>query len=162
MGKMIAIASYLFFSTAGRISRASWWIGVGALIILNLVLFFVLWTILGPALIANFFGRLIWLCVTALNIYAVYCLSAKRFQDRDRSALNARIVAGVWAAKAVLDLFRITGDLGDPGALDQLFVLAGTGIALWYFIELGWLEGTPGPNRYGEAAVDLAAPPPAV
>jgi uncharacterized membrane protein YhaH (DUF805 family) len=121
------------------------------------VLFFVLWTILGPLLIANFLGRLIWLCVTAFNIYAVYCLSAKRFQDRDRSELNAKVVACVWAVKAVLDLFRITGDLGDPGALDQLFVLAGTGIGLWYFIELGWLEGTPGPNCYGETALDVMA-----
>ena len=154
---MVNIVADLFLSTAGRITRSSWWIGIGALVVVNLVLFFVLWTILGPSLIANFFGRLVGLCVTAFNIYAVYCLSAKRFQDRDRSALNAKVVAGIWAVKAVLDLFRITGDLGDPGTLDQLFVLAGTGIGLWYFIELGWLEGTPGPNRYGETAVDLIA-----
>jgi uncharacterized membrane protein YhaH (DUF805 family) len=154
---VVNVLAELFLSTTGRITRSSWWIGIGALVLLNLVLFIVLWTILGPSLIANFFGRLVWLCVTAFNIYAVYCLSAKRFQDRDRSQLNARVVAFVWAAKAVLDLFRITGDLGDPGTLDQLFVLAGTGIALWYFIELGWLEGTPGPNRYGDTAVDVMA-----
>jgi len=154
---LVDTARHLLFSTVGRITRSTWWIGIGALVVFNLVLFFVLWSILGPSLIANFFGRLIGLCVTAVNIYAVYCLSAKRFQDRDRSALNAKVVACIWAVKAVLDLFRITGDLGDPGAVDQLFVLAGTGIGLWYFIELGWLEGTPGPNRYGEAAVDLAS-----
>jgi len=156
---MIAVATSLFFSTAGRITRSSWWIGMGALVVFNLVLFFVLWTILGPSLIANFFGRLVWLCVTALNIYAVYCLSAKRFQDRDRLELNAKVVGGIWAVKAVLDLFRVTGDLGDPGSLDQLLVLAGTGIGLWYFIELGWLEGTPGPNRYGDVAINLASRP---
>ena len=156
---MIAVATYLFFSPTGRITRSTWWIGMGTLVVLNLVLFFVLWAILGPSLIASLFGRLVGLCVTAFNIYAVYCLSAKRFQDRDRSALNAKVVAGIWAAKAVLDLFRLTGDLADPGTLDQLFVLAGTGIALWYFIELGWLEGTPGPNRYGETAVDITSQP---
>jgi uncharacterized membrane protein YhaH (DUF805 family) len=154
---LVDTTRHLFLSTAGRITRSTWWIGIGALVVLNLALFFVLWIILGPSLIVNFVGRLVGLCVTAVNIYAVYGLSAKRFQDRDRSALNAQIVAALWAAKAVLDLFRITGDLGDPGALDQLFVLAGTGIGLWYFIELGWLEGTPGPNRYGETAVDLAS-----
>lgn len=156
---LVDTARHLFLSTSGRITRSTWWIGIGALVVLNLALFFVLWTILGPSLITNFFGRLVGLCVTAVNIYAVYCLSAKRFQDRDRSALNAQIVAALWAAKAVLDLFRITGDLGDPGALDQLFVLAGTGIGLWYFIELGWLEGARGPNRYGETAVDLTSRP---
>jgi uncharacterized membrane protein YhaH (DUF805 family) len=154
---LVGTARHLLFSTTGRITRSTWWIGIGALVVLNLVLFFVLWSILGPSLIANFFGRLVGLCVTVVNIYAVYCLSAKRFQDRDRSALNAKVVAGIWAVKAVLDLFRVTGDLGDPSALDQFFVLAGTSIGLWYFIELGWLEGTPGPNRYGEMAVDLAS-----
>jgi uncharacterized membrane protein YhaH (DUF805 family) len=154
---MIGVAAYLFFSTAGRITRSTWWIGIGALVVLNLVLFFVLWSILGPSLITSFLGRLVGLCVTAFNIYAVYCLSAKRFQDRDRAALNAQVVAGLWTAKAVLDLFHITGDLSDPSTLDQLLVLAGTGIGLWYFIELGWLEGTPGPNRYGQTAVDLAS-----
>jgi uncharacterized membrane protein YhaH (DUF805 family) len=34
--------------------------------------------------------------------------------------------------------------------LDQIFVLAMTGIALWYFIELGLMRGTEGPNPHGE------------
>ena len=148
---------YLFFTTQGRITRNTWWIGIAGLVVWNLVVFLVLWSVLGPSLIVNFLGRLVSLCFTALNIYASYCLSAKRFQDRNRSALNAKVVAGAWAAKAVLDLFHITGDLGVPNSLDQLLVVAGTGIGLWYFIELGWMEGTPGPNDYGQAPVEIIA-----
>ena len=54
------------------------------------------------------------------------------------------------AAKALLDLLRITGGLHAQTWLDQLFVLAGTGIALWFFFELGLMRGTVGPNAHGE------------
>lgn len=153
---MIAAATYLFFSTAGRITRASWWIGVGALVVLNILLFFMLWSILGPSLITSFLGRLIDLCVSVFDIYALYCLSAKRFQDRDRSALNAKIVALIWIAKVVHDF--LISDLREPDTFLLLFVFIGTGTAVWYFIELGLLTGTPGPNRYGEEAVNLISP----
>ena len=154
MATIIDLAIRLYFTTKGRITRATWWIGIVGLVVFNLVVFVVLWSIFGPSLVLNFFGRLISLCFTALTIYGSYCLSAKRFQDRDRSAFNARLVACAWAVKAVLDLFHITGDVV-PNTLDQLFVLAGTGIGLWYFIELGWMEGTVGPNTYGEAPLDV-------
>jgi uncharacterized membrane protein YhaH (DUF805 family) len=151
---IIDLAIQLYFTTRGRISRATWWIGIGGLIAWNLVVFLVLWSIFGPNLVLTFLGRLISLCFIAMTIYASYCLSAKRFQDRDRSSLSAKIVAYAWAAKALLDLFHITGN-AVPNTLDQLFVVAGTGIGLWYFIELGWMEGTAGQNAYGEAPLDV-------
>ena len=154
---MITVASYLFFATTGRIARSSWWIGIGTLIVLNILVFFVLWAVLGPNPFVSLFGRLVALCLNALNIYIIYCMSAKRFQDRNRSALNAMIVAFIWAAKAAHDLF--VGDLREPDTFDLLFVFLGTGTALWYFIELGLLQGTPGPNRFGEAAAGLFARP---
>jgi uncharacterized membrane protein YhaH (DUF805 family) len=155
---LVDLAKRLFFSTHGRISRATWWTGIGALIVWNLVVFFVLWSIFGQSLVLNFFGRLIATGVTALNIYGSYCLSAKRFQDRNRSALNAKIVAAVWAVKVLLDLVRIT-DNPVPNTLDQLFILAGTALGLWYFIELGWMEGTRGQNDYGDDPLDTAERP---
>jgi uncharacterized membrane protein YhaH (DUF805 family) len=62
----------------------------------------------------------------------------------------AQIGAGLAAVKSVTDLVRITGNLHSQNFLDQIFVLAGTGIALWYFIELGLMRGTVGPNAHGE------------
>lgn len=152
---MINLATYLYFSTQGRISRQTWWIGIAGLVGWNLLVFVVLWSILGPSLVLNFFGRLVWLCFIALTIYTTYCLSAKRFQDRDRSALNAKAVAGVWAVKAVLDLFHMTGEFGASDPLTQTFMLIATGIGLWYVIELGSTQGTWGPNRYGADPTDV-------
>jgi uncharacterized membrane protein YhaH (DUF805 family) len=140
----------LFLSPKGRISRKTFWIGVGALIVWSIVVFVVLWTLLGPSLIQNFLGRLVGFPFTLLTIYFAYNLTAKRFNDRGRPSINAKAVAGLMVAKSALDLFRITGDLHARTWLDQLFVLAGTGIALWFFFELGLMRGTVGPNAHGE------------
>ena len=146
----LASLTKLFLSAKGRISRRTFWIGAGLLVAWAFVVFVVLWTVLGPSLIQNFFGRLVGFPFVLLTIYFAYNLAAKRFNDRDRPIICAQAVAGVAALKSVLDLVRITGDLHQQNLLDQVFVLAGTGIALWYFIELGMMRGTEGPNAHGE------------
>lgn len=140
----------LFLSPRGRISRKSFWIGAGLLVAWAALVFIVLWTVLGPGLIQNFLGRLVGFPFTLLTIYFTYNLAVKRFNDRARPMICAQAVAGFFAVKALMDLVRITGDLRTSNWLDQLFILIGTGIALWYFIELGLMRGTAGPNDHGE------------
>jgi uncharacterized membrane protein YhaH (DUF805 family) len=140
----------LFLSTKGRISRKTFWLGVGALVVWSIVVFVVLWSLLGPSLVQNFLGRLVGFPFTLLTIYFAYNLAAKRFNDRARPIINAQAAAGVMTVKALLDLVRITGDVRATNILDTLFLLAGTGIALWFFIELGLMRGTVGPNEHGE------------
>jgi uncharacterized membrane protein YhaH (DUF805 family) len=139
----------LFLSPKGRVSRKTFWIGVGLLVVWGIVVFAVLWTVIGPSLVQNFFGRLAGLPFTLLTIYFAYNLVAKRCNDRERPLVLAQAVAGIAAFKSVTDLVRITG--GQHASwLDQLFILAGTGIALWFLIELGLMRGTVGPNAHGE------------
>ncbi len=140
----------LFLSSKGRISRKTFWIGVSGLVVWGILVFVVLWSLLGPNLIQNFLGRLVGFPFTLLTIYFAYNLAAKRFNDRMRPIICAQAVAGFFAIKALLDLFRITGDLQTSNWLDQLFLLIGTGIALWYFIEPGLMRGTVGANDHGE------------
>jgi uncharacterized membrane protein YhaH (DUF805 family) len=144
----------LFLSARGRISRKTFWIGAGLLVVWGVAVFIVLWTILGPRLIQNFFGRLVGFPFTLATIYFAYNLSAKRFNDRARPIICAQAAAGFAVLKAVTDLVRITGDLHAQNFLDQLYILGGTGIALWYFIELGLMRGTVGPNPHGEDPED--------
>jgi uncharacterized membrane protein YhaH (DUF805 family) len=140
----------LLLSPKGRISRKTFWIGVGVLVAWSIVAFVVLWSTFGPFLVQNFFGRLIGFAFTLATIWFGYNLTAKRFNDRNRPIICAQIGAGVAAAKSVTDLVRITGNLHSQNFLDQVFVLAMTGIALWFFIELGLMRGTEGPNPHGE------------
>src|SRR5947207_8820832 len=120
----------LFLSAKGRISRKTFWIGAGLLVAWAFVVFVLLWSVIGPSLVQNFFGRLVGFPFVLVTIYFAYNLTARRFNDRDRPIICAQAVAGIAALKSVLDLVRITGDT--QNFLDQLFVLAGTGIALWY------------------------------
>ena len=140
----------LYLSPRGRISRRTWWIGVIGLAVWSIAIFIVLWTLIGPNLIQNFFGRLAGLPFTLLTIYFAYNLAAKRFNDRNRPIICAQLGAGFVALKSLLDVPRITGDLHAQTWLDQLFLLAFTGVALWYFIELGLMRGTIGANPHGE------------
>lgn len=140
----------LFLSSRGRISRKAFWIGAGLLVAWAVLVFVVLWTVLGPSLIQNFLGRVVGFPFTLLTIYFAYNLAVKRFNDRARPIICAQAVAGFFGVKALLDLVRITGDLQTSNWLDQLFILIGTGIALWYFIELGLMRGTVGANAHGE------------
>ena len=61
--------AYLFLSPKGRISRKTLWIGAGVLTIYSILLFIVLWSILGPSLIQNFLGRLVGFVFTLPTIY---------------------------------------------------------------------------------------------
>jgi uncharacterized membrane protein YhaH (DUF805 family) len=152
------IAPYqLYFSALGRISRQGWWIGIAGLVALNIALFMLLWSLIGASLILSFGGRLVGFAVTLLAIAMTYHLAAKRFHDRNRSETNAKVVAGIWALKALLDLFHVTGDPAVSNSLDTAFLLAGTACALWFFIELGCMPGTIGRNAYGADPLDPSA-----
>lgn len=145
--------SDLYFSPRGRIPRSTWWIGVIGLVVWNVVVFFILWTVLGPKLYLTFVGRLFGFAFNVLNIYLAYNVAVKRFNDRERAVVNAQAVAAFWGFKSVTDLFRITGDPWAQNWMDKLFLLGGTAIGLWYFIELGCMRGTVGPNAHGEDPV---------
>ncbi|MDQ8727256.1 DUF805 domain-containing protein [Bradyrhizobium sp. LHD-71] len=147
---MVENLADLFLSSKGRISRKTFWIGVGALVAWSILVFIVLWSALGASLVQTFLGRLVGFPFELATIYFGYNLAAKRFNDRARPLICAAAGAGVAAVKSLLDLVRITGDPLTQTWLDELFILAGTGIALWYFLELGLMRGTVGPNDHGE------------
>ena len=50
---------------------------------------------------------------------------------------------------SLLDLAGVTGDWFGPNVADYIFQVALTIIGLWYLVELGFLRGTPGDNKYG-------------
>ena len=146
-----------YFDPSGRINRSSFWLkGVlllhliwGALLISILVVLlnievgggylrypllfeiltnprdFILFVLLGVILFAGYW----W------NSFAV---TAKRLHDRDKSAGWILL----WWAISVI---------GGP----LTFGLATVVVAIWMIVELGFLEGTPGRNRYGYSETDL-------
>ena len=148
--------TWLLLSTKGRIPRSKFWIA-------HLGLTFG-WVVLGIAYAiatglrmgqANSLGRTlteaevatliwppfsVWVMIIALG-YMSFCVSAKRLHDRNKSAwwmLLLQVPATLmWPSQQLLPL---------GGALIVSLIVVIT--SLWYLIELGFLPGTNGPNRF--------------
>jgi uncharacterized membrane protein YhaH (DUF805 family) len=141
----------LLFSFNGRINRAKYWLAV--------LIYLVVWTAfialcliwLGGTSIDNLFSfagavLLIWLIGFILLIAATWsglAVGVKRLHDRDKSGWWILLF---WLGPSILGGWQTaTPDLGGGFILS----LAAAAIAIWAFVELGCLPGTPGPNQYG-------------
>ncbi len=147
----------LFFSMEGRIGRGTYWIGIVCIAVVSFVAGLILWRVFGEGLILSGGGRFAQFVVVMALLYPVYCVMAKRFQDRNESRSLALVGIVVTAVKAVLDLFHVTGDPWVPNALDTVFLVIQVGVGLWYFVALGCLRGTIGDNNYGHDPVPARA-----
>ena len=132
----------LLFSFEGRLNRKPWWltniaVGVGVAVLLLLAL-----AMVGEHKLTEAFLTMALLVI--LNIPLLWvslALGAKRLHDRDQSAW--------WLALIYLGP-GIASGIGDQ--MDRMgFVLhlVAFAIAVWAFVELGFLRGTAGPNLYG-------------
>jgi uncharacterized membrane protein YhaH (DUF805 family) len=89
-------------------------------------------------------------------LWPTYALLAKRMHDRNRSAWWALLLLApelVGYLEAVVDL---------PQVLLLPSKITGGLVALWFFFEFGFLEGTLGDNRFGpspKAQIALAPLP---
>ena len=152
----------LLFSFTGRINRGKYWLA--ALIYMAVWTSFIAVSLvwLGGLNIDNllsFAGAalLIWLIGLILFIAGAWsglAVGVKRLHDRDKSGwwillfwLGPGILGG-WPSAAP--------DLGGGLVLS----LAAAAIAIWAFVELGCLRGTPGPNQYGPDPLGYPPPPP--
>lgn len=133
---------HLFFSFNGRIRRSHFWVGA---IVLWLVTTIVMWFTLMPAIMSAaasgdpnasvglFSGiGLFGFLWSLFTLWPGLALYVKRFHDRDKS--------GLWI---LLILIPIIG-------------------WIWVPIECFFLDGTPGPNKYGPSPKGLGGAAPAV
>ena len=157
------------FGFEGRLRRIDWW-GLTILTGLASMLFgeTVALLILGPDQSMFFSGfdgpmnRLthpagLWVnLATALPfLWPSLALAAKRAHDRAKDArlAMALTVAGYLAALTPEGAFTSAGQMFDRGVwIGGFFLLigvAGTLGSLYLLVVLGFLDGTPGPNRFG-------------
>jgi uncharacterized membrane protein YhaH (DUF805 family) len=127
----------LFTSLEGRIPRKTFWLGLIVLIIVSWILQLILFTVFGVSMMGTMDPNatpeaaaaaaaeqmsqmtLPLIVLFLLLLWPSICLYAKRWHDRDKS--------GWWS---LIGLIPIIG-------------------GLWMLIELGFLRGTDGPNRFG-------------
>ena len=90
--------------------------------------------------------------IVILNIWINFALSAKRLHDRNRTGWW---IAAVYLAIIIAVLLGFATLMQPEGQRELLNTLAVTAVfavsclMIWMFIEIGFLKGTQGPNRFG-------------
>ena len=153
----------LLFSFKGRIQRLYWWvttIAVGAAAGAATTILNVAAKSAGQVEInpdtqfvepTGIFGAAV-AAVGLANMWINFALSVKRLHDRDRT--------GWWllvqTLLLVLTVFLVVLAIAMPEEQRSAWwaIAAPVGIAafvisIWLFVEIGFLKGTQGPNRYG-------------
>ncbi|HEY5008373.1 MAG TPA: DUF805 domain-containing protein [Caulobacteraceae bacterium] len=120
---------HLLFSFQGRIRRLHWWLAAIAVGVVVAVIISVLTPMSGLAQgTPNPIFMGLFVILYIVDIYIGLALGAKRCHDRDKSA---------W--------FLAIG----------LIPLIG---GIWLLVELGFLDGTQGPNRFGPSPKGIGEP----
>jgi uncharacterized membrane protein YhaH (DUF805 family) len=153
----------LLFSFQGRIRRLHWWVAslaVGAVSgIATAILEFAAKSS-GVSVVdldtqqfepTGVFSIAV-LAVSLVNSWINFALCIKRLHDRDRTGwwLVVQALVVVLAAVMVIIAMAVQAE-----QVSIWYVLAGaTGLAaliisIWLFVEIGFLRGTRGPNRFG-------------
>jgi uncharacterized membrane protein YhaH (DUF805 family) len=139
----------LFFSVEGRITRRSFWIAAIVLFAAEGLAGAAANALLDTSAVQDPFAEM----VAVVFLYPQFAVAAKRSHDRGRSAW----LVGIWLAGGVLLglLPILTGGAVTPGEDRPLAVFVAVPfvlLSLYLLAELGFHEGTPGPNRYGPVA----------
>ena len=135
---------YILTSTQGRIPRSQWWAGFLVLIIIGVVLGLLIAWVLGMTMV----GLIATLILQMILLYPSYCISAKRFQDRNKPSGLALIGIGLAILQTLARLVGLSNPYS-PTAVDWILNIALLIVGIWYLIELGILRGTIGPNNFG-------------
>jgi uncharacterized membrane protein YhaH (DUF805 family) len=143
----------LFFSFRGRVNPAGYWLVSLTWFVLAIVLynFWPASGTLGVPIGANHPVDAVSLLAAVPPLASCFAVVVKRLHDRNKSA---------WWLLLFYYCPPIAETLASLNALDSAMVflnILSLAITLWAFVELGFLRGTFGPNRYGPDPLDDAA-----
>jgi uncharacterized membrane protein YhaH (DUF805 family) len=131
---------YLFLSFEGRISRQSFWIGVGILAVVET---------LAQYASTRMGGDRLGVVADLVFAFPEFALAAKRAHDRN---ISTWVIALFFAGAVALDLLTLGGwdAIAEKPTDAFLAILIPWGVfALILLVDLGFRRGTQGPNPYG-------------
>jgi uncharacterized membrane protein YhaH (DUF805 family) len=141
--------SAMLFSFAGRLNRARFWLANIVLFMVGLVLAPISslsWTLIATSPLS--IAALVLVSFANLSVmFSGLAVAIKRLHDRDKPAWWLLLFYLVpWV---LLTIAYYTAPGTGAAEVRLILVLASLSIAIWYLVELGFLRGTAGPNRYG-------------
>jgi uncharacterized membrane protein YhaH (DUF805 family) len=141
---------HLYMSFDGRINRAKYWLGAIVLGVISVVVTFgSIYAAGGSVLEQDSRTRMITLIVLLVFLYPWAALMVKRLHDRNRPGYFAALMLVPLVLSGVTDVIGLTGNPFNQNALDYVFLAIIMVVAIWFFVELGCLRGTVGPNEHG-------------
>lgn len=141
--------AHLFFSFRGRTKRIHYWGAIISLWLANLALgkLFYSYTPVLPLSPAERVSGIIGLILTIVLQWSLLAVTVKRWHDRNRSGWM--VLLG-WPVLLTPILFIfLSENRAMPEVLMWLFLFIDGLVLIWIVVELGFLRGTDGPNRYG-------------
>lgn len=130
---------FIFLSFQGRLNRKPYWIGTIALLSLVVIGVFGVMFLTGGGGGVAAIG-----VIYLLLLWPTLAIGVKRLHDRNKSAWWLVVFY------VVPTLLNVLGEGGDgEGVGAMIFGLASLAISIWALVELGFLRGTVGANRYG-------------
>ena len=141
---------YLLTSFEGRINRKPYWLSNIALVVIFMVVAIAIFAVLGArdTDVTDRLANRMALIGLLILLYPSAALLVKRLHDRDRPGILAAVFLGPSLLVGITDALGITGR-ETWNALDYLLNGLVLVVTLWVIVELGFMRGTPGPNRYG-------------
>ena len=139
------------FSVTGRLRRSQFWAWITGLSVVGAVIGGGLIVLETTARISDAISTAGFIAVVGIIDVASIFVAIRRLHDRDKSGwwLLAFVGAPVVLLLAVKHLLRQFGFWEGP-AMAAAIVLFGFVPMIWSVIELGFLPGTRGRNRFGE------------
>ena len=148
----------LYRSFDGRISRKTFWLWSIALGVVAFVISYIVQALLGinvavdptspdaAAAVLASLQKQAWVSLVFVIIFGwpSLALMTKRRQDRDNNGMDVKVFFGL----ELITLLAQGMGLGTTAVGRGLYFVMGV-YAIYLFIVLGCLRGTPGPNRYG-------------
>ncbi len=130
---------FIFLSFQGRLNRKPYWLGTIALLSLVVI------GVFGVMFLAGGGGGIAAIGVIyLLLLWPTLAIGVKRLHDRNKSAWWLVVF---YVAPTLLNVLGEGGEAEGVGAM--IFGLASLAISIWALVELGFLRGTVGANRYG-------------
>ena len=132
--------NYLYTSFDGRINRKPYWIANLILIACGMaVQVFILFAL---GMFAGLVFSLVW-------TYPAFALNLKRAHDRNRPTWVIALLFGLLVLINLLQIFGLDRVGNEPTTPFLFIAIPWLVLALFFFVDLGFLRGTVGPNRFG-------------
>ena len=132
----------------GRLRRRDFWVGMILLLFIEIVLAFAFAGIMRPTGASELEWAALWLAL-AILVWGSAALIVKRLHDRDKSALWYPLFGLAPAICYQLGVVYSSNISNVLSPAQRGFWLAGLLLWIWAAVELGFMRGTAGPNRYG-------------